>query len=95
MATGDDIGRAPRIVQAFGRNRAIPVRTRWQETFPDVTVEQMQMWDALFREPEDVAYGVGRQVWNREIGGSEAAAMIARRAPQSIRAAPATGRSPR
>ena len=55
MATDDAIDRAPRIFQAFGRNRASPVRTRWQEAFPQVTGEHMQMWGTLFRAPDDVA----------------------------------------
>jgi hypothetical protein len=81
MAKDSDLNRALQIFQEFGPNRAIPLQKRWKNAFPNETAEQLQMWERLFRELEEFAYGVAEQVLSGETGDSEAAAMISRRFP--------------
>jgi hypothetical protein len=77
-----DIDEALRIFQEFGPNRAVPIQQRWRDAFSNVTPEQMQEWESLFRELERFAYKLGEQVRDGEIGSEEAGAIISKRFPQ-------------
>ena len=81
MTNKSDIEHALAIFQEFGPNRAIPVRERWRNAFPKATDDEFAEWETLFREMEQFAYGLGERVMNRDIGSSEAAAMISKRYP--------------
>ncbi len=82
MELNERYNQAFSIFAQWGPQRRIPVRTRWQEAFPQVTDAEMDEWTAEFRQIDEFAFSVAQQVRDRTLNQEEAIGQMNERYPR-------------